>query len=711
MESDEINSRLPFEVLMKWSFKAIAILFLSMVSPSVVFAASIVPDISGQSYPRIAATSEEIAALRNAWKSGGPNRAPLESVVRHADTFLHRPIYFPPRGGQHNQWYQCERCQVSLQETSPGKHVCRKCETVYTGSPYDDVIFAKVHDENLEAAHAAAWAWTITEDAEYAKLAAEILLAYANRYGDYPYHDNRCRTGRAASRSGGRLHEQTLGEASAMAELIAPTFDLIFPCMEVDYAVLNKVRERLILPMLENIDKNRTGKSNWQTWHNAAMLAGGAALDDPKWIGRAIEDPANGFLRQMEISLTDDGMWYENSWSYHAYAMRALVVTAEHARRLRVDLWKHPRLRSAFMLPIDYQMPGGKLPRFGDATSPTVGSFAHLMVPAYRAYKDERMKSYLPARPTFETVKLGLKSSAVKRSMPTVSKVFHSTGHAILRSGSLASVLTFSPYGGFHGHYDKNSFVFYGRGQELGVDPGRAISQAYRLPIHSRWYKASLSHNAVVVDRQSQRPAQGKLVAFRTSEPAATEPFVLATTRAGNAYQGVVHTRTLYQTGRYLLVFDDLSADNERRFDWFYHSTGELKERGVRLNEAEAETDFPGMEYVDHIMTGTTDAAARVVFASGDVKTYVVSDASEGTEVLTGDGPFGSVLRRAPLVRLTRTGKHVRFAVVLEVVTGDEKPVVTGVSHKTVNGCVEITIAKQGREADLITIEAADALK
>ena len=37
-------------------------------------------------------------------------------------------------------------------------------------------------------------------------------------------------------------------------------------------------------------------------------------------------------------------------------------------------------------------------------------------------------------------------------------------------------------------------------GRELGVDPGRARSQAYRLPIHTGWYKATVGHNAVLVD-------------------------------------------------------------------------------------------------------------------------------------------------------------------------------------------------------------------
>jgi hypothetical protein len=47
----------------------------------------------------------------------------------------------------------------------------------------------------------------------------------------------------------------------------------------------------LLVPMLRNIDKHRAGKSNWQTWHNAAILWAGAVLGDEKMIRQAILEP------------------------------------------------------------------------------------------------------------------------------------------------------------------------------------------------------------------------------------------------------------------------------------------------------------------------------------------------------------------------------------------------------------------------------------
>jgi hypothetical protein len=164
-----------------------------------------------------------------------------------------------------------------------------------------------------------------------------------------------------------------------------------------------------------------------------------------------------------------------------------------------------------------------------------------LFEPAYHAYQDPQILALLGERTSFESVLLGRTAQAVAKPAVLESMVFEDAGHAILRAkgeAGLTAALTFGPYGGFHGHFDKLSFVFYGFGRELGVDPGRARSQAYRLPIHSHWYKATISHNTVLVDQQSQslRRASHSLNPGRVH---------VAGARCDDAYSGVKHTRWL----------------------------------------------------------------------------------------------------------------------------------------------------------------------
>ena len=54
-------------------------------------------------------------------------------------------------------------------------------------------------------------------------------------------------------------------------------------CAVALYALVGSVvLPRVVRPMLENVAKCHRGKSNWQSWHNAAMAAGGALLGEPE---------------------------------------------------------------------------------------------------------------------------------------------------------------------------------------------------------------------------------------------------------------------------------------------------------------------------------------------------------------------------------------------------------------------------------------------
>ena len=201
-------------------------------------------------HPAVAATPAELARLQAALASPGPERAAVSRLVEQADRALQDPITFPPRGGQHNQWYQCEACQMGLKTIDATHHECPKCGKVYSGPPYDDVLFGRVHGRNLGAMGNAAWAYALTGDEKYAALARTVLLGYAERYRQYPYHDSRLGT---AMKSGGHLAEQTLNESAMMAQQIAPAYDLVYSSPSLSAEDHRRIREGLIVPMLENM--------------------------------------------------------------------------------------------------------------------------------------------------------------------------------------------------------------------------------------------------------------------------------------------------------------------------------------------------------------------------------------------------------------------------------------------------------------------------
>ena len=662
--------------------------------------------LSKGKHPCLTFTAGELGRLRQAYHGQGDDCVVVAAYVKEAERFIDEPIVFPSRGGQHNQWYQCDKCQIALKTIDDTHHRCPKCGEVYSGPPYDDVIFSRKHSRNLQRMLTTGWAYAISGQEKFAEYTAKVLLGYAERYRNYPYHSASLETTSSwGRRAGGHLFEQTLSEASSLATRIGPAYDLIHDSSALSEAQHNKIRRGLLLPMLNNIDRNKAGKSNWQTWHNAAMLWGGALVHEPKWVEKAINAEGNGFYYQMDASVSKEGMWYENSWGYHFYTLGALVNMAETARHLGIDIWTDERLKRMFTLPVYYTMANGMLPRFGDDVNSSVKRIERLLEPAYHAYQEPQMLPMLSDRRNFDAIRLGRSVQSETKQPKLESMVFEDAGHAIMRThgqAGLTAAMTFGPYGGFHGHLDKLSFVFFGFGKELGVDTGRARSQAYRLPIHTNWYKATVSHNAVLVDGQSQKPAVGKLKLFECESD-----YTVAAASCAEAYPGVEHTRWLVLTDTYLLIFDALASDAGHRFDWTYHNRGDKVVYNEGRNDVNLVDKYMGGEYIQECRQGTTSNMIRVRFGNPDVTTYLTMAAWEDTAVTIGSGVGASITDRVPMIMVGREGRSAYFAAVLEPVLIGNKNHVTGIQCSGKNESPTITV-ERGQQTDRVRILSGD---
>ncbi|MBT5831407.1 MAG: alginate lyase family protein, partial [Candidatus Latescibacteria bacterium] len=648
-------------------------------------------------HPVLACTPEELNRFQKTYGSAGEEGDYLAKQKKRVDTWMEKSVVFPSRGKAHNQWYQCDDCQIGLKTLDETHHKCPKCEKVYTGAPYDDVIYGRITGQHFRTALYAGWMYQFTGEKQYAEYTAKILLGYAARYLTYPYHDNQNRVGDKASRSGGRLTEQTLSEASTMVNSIAPCYDLIHDSGVLSPEEHEVIRNQLFVPMLKNIDKNKRGKSNWQSWHNAAMLSGGAVIGDADWVNKAVHQEKHGFLFQMDVSVSGDGFWYENSWGYHFYTLAAQVGLSEGARRLGIDLWHHPAMKKMCTIPAYYTMPDGKLPGFNDSHARRPS--AKVLEAAYAVYQDPVILSLLEPEISFETISSGRDVHRSTESVQLKSQLFAATGHAILRTdgaGKFAAILDFASHGGGHGHYDALGFQLYGYEQALGVDRGIAKSQAYRLPIHRNWYKTTISHNTILVDEEARDEGDCELVLY-----AENDRYAAVVARDGEAYPGVSHQRLLVLTPEYLIVMDDMGAERSRRFNWMYHNYGsKVMAEGMSLDATEAK--FRGAEYLEHIKKGVTDQSFQVQFVGEDVTTtlWMVSDSN--TQVLTADGPGETVLERIPMAMITREGKSVQFAAVLEAVSNTEKSQVREVSAVQDAEAQTVTVAYGDREDVLV---------
>jgi hypothetical protein len=657
-------------------------------------------------WPKVACTPDELGRLKAAYVEGGERGAVVARVVEQADEALGRTISFPPEGGQHNQWYQCDRCQIALKTVDDSHHECPKCSEVYTGYPYDNVIFERKLYKLTSDMNRCAWAFALTDKVGYAQRARDILIEFSERYSQYPLHSaNQGKREDKLSKSSGHVFEQTLNEA-AWTQDVVETYDLIRKSDLVsseDHASV----ETFLRELAANIAKHKAGKSNWQTYHNSAFMLIGGILNDEQLIKQAIEDPENGHLYQMDVSVLDGGMWYENSWSYHFYTLGAVERIIETGRRLGIDLYDDPRVKSMYTVAMDYVMADGTLPRFGDAV--TTGTQGRRYESAYNYWKDDAFLAVLPEGPSWDSIMFGREEASASVARDGVgSLLLEGAGHAILRvsgdKGPASAVLTFGPFGGFHGHFDKLSFVYFALGHELGYDPGRARSQAYRLPVHKNWYRATTSHNTVLVDRTSQEGVEGERELFVENESIAA-----AAARVDSAYEGVVHRRLLILRPDFAVVADVLDGEegSQHTFDWLYHNPGS----GIASSSAEQASPAPegqGFDFLEDVRTGFSAGATRATVTMPNDDVDIVVNGQPGSKVLVATGVGESVLDRVPMLMVTREGSNATFGAVIEPRQDRAASRISDITVLRVDASVTITVTMVDGSNETYTFNSND---
>ncbi len=473
----------------------------------------------------------------------------------------------PPEGGQWTLWYVCPTHGVGLRFTPPDRHECPVDGQLYTGWPYDEVIYSRRNRDAAVAAKDLGLAYQLRGHHADALAAAEILSAYAAVYESYAIHA----TDGSERNSGGRAMSQTLDE-SIWIVTMAWAYDLIAASGALTPAQAEAIERGLLRAAASVISRNDAGISNWQSWHNAGIAAVGFTLDDPRLQAQAIRG-GSGFEFQMSASILPDGLWYEGSWGYHFFALDALLQTALMAEAAGLDPFSQPELRRMLTMPVGFSMPDMTLPAFNDSGTISLrGNRSHYEI-GYAQYRDAAMLAPLVDAPRTERGLLwGAEHVPLAAPVSRGSEVFDASGFAVLRAGAGDDehyiALDYGEHGGWHGHYDKLGFVSYARGTIMGVDPG---TQSYAAPTHDTWDKVTVAHNTLVVDEASQAEATGALVR------AVLLPEIgFARATAGDAYSSASLHRQMALTSDYILdLFEARALDGAvHDYDLVYHNAG-----------------------------------------------------------------------------------------------------------------------------------------
>ena len=633
--------------------------------------------------PRLLLNSGDLARMKKTAEAEPWAAKAIDGILRDADEWPARHVRefgltewaLPKEGAGWSHNYVCPDHGIRLQQKE-GKNLCPIDGKDYHGWPVDYVVFMQRNDDTARSARNLGLAYQLTGKPEYAEKARRIFNAYSDIYLTLPIHDN---NNKLDTKTGARIMSQTLSEASWLLPLEFG-YDLVRDDMPAEERA--RFEANVLKGAAAVIRRNQAGKSNWQSWHNAALLGAGLLTGDQELVTLAIDGPG-GFKFQMRESVTPDGAWFEGAWGYHFYALNPLLMTREMAQRAGIALPEAAALKRMLDAPLASVFPDGTLPNFNDSGYTNLTSEAPSYDIGYRLFGDARYLTVAKsASRRLESLMWGAPQLSAGAAAPLGSELMEAAGVAILRviGSDHTLAVKFGPHGGGHGHYDKLTFVSYANGARQAADPG---TQAYGTKSHDTWDKMTIAHNTISVDGKRQAESTGKLLEWNQG-PKVTEIRL----SAGPVYPGVEIERTLVHTADYTLdIAEARSVDGTPHlFDWAYHNFGNV-ETTLPLEPYLGLPQANGYQHLTQARAAEIGDEWMLTFAQEKGNLRVRMLGAPQTTVVTGKGLGPDLRVPVPFVMARRTGTVARFVAVY-----DDARAVRGVVE-TAPGVFRVTMA------------------
>jgi len=583
----------------------------------------------------------------------------LQRIHEQADALMKEDLNCPPSTGRHSLNYLCPECKERLKTLSATQHQCRICEKIFSGDPYDGVLYKVQHAKLAKAVVTLGLASLFFDDTSYARQAAEILLNYADVYSTYPMVNPYG----VLQKFGARVADQSLNESIWLIS-IAWGYDLVLGANVTTHQEREHIENDLLRPSAAVAGIRGRLTNNWVSWHNAGLIAVGLCLRDEKMIETAVAKPG-GFIYQMKHSITPEGMQIEGSWSYHYYALDAFLQTAEMAWQSGIDLYQCEPLKKALLLPLKMTLPNGKTPAFndGDESSPPVSFYeyaaARMGDPAFEDFLSRSQRKGLQA------FLVGVEEpKSATRSLKSV--ILKESGYAVMRQGDNYTCIDFGPHGGNHGHADKLSLLHFTDGLTIVPDAGRYWP--YNHPSHGGYFQRTLAHNTVMVDGMTQSPSVGEYVSHSFGKD-----YDWVTVRDTSAYEGVMMERTVAVSEDWLVDSFEVISATPRVFDWVWHVRGD-ESCSLDLVPGELTGESPGYDFIENVRTTNVDddwkmswdylpkpLPGRSEIVSGTKEFRALFDLSEPEKIYLFETPNNRVRKTSAGLIRRRKGKNTRF--------------------------------------------------
>ena len=575
------------------------------------------------------------------------------------------PVRIPDRGGQWPHWYACQSCGAQLVTESPTVHRCSACDLVNSGEPWDSVPLTRIHNRLSEDVRDLGVSYALTSERPFAEKAAKILLGYSEVYPRYEIRDHYLNTD---SPWATKVSWGTLGESVWLIP-VCIGYDLIRHAGVLTPAEHQTIREQLLRPAAKLILKHNIGIHNIQCWHDCAIGMAALMLRDPELLAFAVDGEV-GIREQISRGVLADGFWHEGSWGYHFYGMTPILSWLIALRNCGLDLFEE--IQEMFAAPLRAVRPDGGMPTFHDSDSAPRSTSSDKYEIALSAYGDARYALPIKDQPRegLNALLFGVAELPEDPDPESVTEHLESSGFIYSRQGKGQTYFAFDygPHGGGHGHPDKLGFTLFARGKTQAPDPG---SVAYGIPIPKQWFTQTVSHNTVVVDGHSQKPATGSLQFLVRSRGAD-----VMQADAGEIYKGVRHIRSVVVTDDVVLLIDRLRSEKTHTYDWVYHNRGMLRTGFSRRSLKRPLEEAAGYEVIQDLRRGRPEDAWRATWKQdGSGVRLTAIGSKDPTDVYTGCGPanvdgsgIGFEAEDVPLVIARRSGRRrTTFASALQI--------------------------------------------
>ncbi len=485
------------------------------------------------------------------------------------------------------------------------------------------------HKKNYKLMYDAGIVYQITQDKQYAAYVRDMLLSYAELYPTLPVHPKR----KVGKQNPGKLFWQSLNEAVWLV-YTSQAYDLILPSLTVDEKA--KIENGLFRPIVKflSVESPATFNKvhNHGTWTTAAVGMTGYVLGELEWVEQALygldKSGKGGFLRQLDELFSPQGYYNEGPY-YQRYALMPFVTFAKAIQANQPERKIFEYRNGIVLKAIDttIQLSYNKLffpinDAIKDKGIDTIELVNGVAI-AYGLTGDVTLLDIAKQQGQILLTGDGLKVAQALDKKLELPYQFYSVAfgdgndgkqgalvimrqHSEGEQASEGQALVFKPaaQGLGHGHFDKLTWQFYDKGEEIVSDYGAArflnVEAKYGgryLPENKTWAKQTIAHNTVVVDEKSH--FNGKVKMANKNHPELlffenTDNITISSARIDTAYKGVALTRTMAliklpnqgdTKQEQSLVIDvfDVQSDKKHQYDLPVHYKGHLISTNFKL--------------------------------------------------------------------------------------------------------------------------------